>query len=179
MQIGVVSAAQLELHDHYNVNSGGSILTRTRVDSANVRISNGADRFTPNGVGVWALLKQIVVLDDTPGAMTINYDLTRGGGAGTIHGQARIYRAGALLWSGVDNAEMNGPTTYTDAAIAQDLLALDTIEVWGYVSAGAATNCHISNMTCSWDMQLTSIARWPITIPLAMTGAGILYVVNF
>ena len=173
MQVGIVSSAQLEIHDHYDYNQGGPILTLSRVDSANVRVTAAAQVFSAAGVGTWALMKRIVILQDTPGVMTLNYTMTRAGGAGTIHGQARIYHGGTLLWSGTDNSTGAGPTIYTDAAIAQDLQALDTVDVWGYVSAGATTRCVLETFELCWDCVLSSISRVPVTIPLAITGAGV------
>ena len=123
-------------------------------------------------------MKQVYIGSDTLGVMAINYTVTRAGGAGTVHAQARMYRGATLLWSGVDNAEIAGPTVFTDAAAAQDLLVGDTVELWGYVSAGAATICVVEQLELLWDISITSIARWPVTVALAITGAGIEYVVN-
>jgi hypothetical protein len=176
-QVGILSLAQLQIHDHYNDNVGGPILTVTRADSANVRILSGPQRFSPAGVGAWAMMKRIQVLQDSPGACTINYTLTRAGGAGTIHAQARLCRGATLLLAGADNSTAAGPTVFTDAALAQDLLAGDLIEVWGYVSAGAATICVIEALEVCYDATITSIARWPVTVALALTGAGLGYTV--
>ena len=95
-QVGVLSLAMLQVHDHYDYETGGPINTVVRADSATARISNGAARVTPAGVGTWALMKRLPDREAAAGAMTVNYTLTRAGGAGTIHGQARIYRAGAF-----------------------------------------------------------------------------------
>jgi hypothetical protein len=123
-------------------------------------------------------MKQVYIGSDTLGTMDINYTLTRAGGAGTVHAQARIYRNGTLLLAGADNSTAAGPTVYTDAGMAQDMLVGDTVELWGYVSAGAATICSVTDFELLWDMSITSIARWPVTVALAITGAGIDYVVN-
>lgn len=168
----------LQIHDHYDLNAGGPILEVTRAPSANIRINNAAQVMTPAGVGVWALLKQVYIGTDSPGSMDVKYTLTRAGGAGTVHARIRIYRGTTLLVSGVDNLTAAGPTTYTDAGLAQDLLVGDTVELWGYVSAGAAAICTVEDMQCLWDASITSLARWPITVAVALTGAGILYTVN-
>lgn len=173
MQIGIYSSAQLELHDHYDYNSGGPILTLSRIDSANIRVNAAAMVIGAAGVGTWSLFKRIVFLQDTPGVMTLTYTLTRAGGAGTVHAQARMYHGGTLLWSGTDNSTAAGPTDYTDATIAQDLQALDTVDVWGYVSAGATTRVALEALVLSWDCVCSSISRVPVTIPLAITGGGI------
>lgn len=177
-QVGILSMAQLQLHDHYNYDSGGPILETTRAPSANVRVASPLIRSTPAGVGVWARLKQIYIGSDTLGSMDATYTLTRTGGAGTAHAQLRIYRNATLLFSGVDNSTAAGPTDFTDAAIAIDLQVGDTVELWGYVSAGAAAVCTVDGLDLFWDMSITSIARWPVTVALAVTGAGIDYVVN-
>ena len=177
-QVGILSMAQLQLHDHYNYDSGGPILEMTRTPSANVRILSAAQRFSAAGVGDWARLKQIYIGSDTLGSMDIKYTLTRAGGAGTVHAQARLYRGATLLVAGDDNSTAGGPTEYTDAAVAQDLLAGDTVELWGYVSAGGGTICTVEALELLWDCSITSISRWPVTVALAVTGAGINYTVN-
>lgn len=177
-QVGVLSLSQLELHDHYDLNTGGPILEVTRAASANVRIASPIQRVTPAGVGVWARLKQVLIRQDTVGVMDINYTLTRAGGAGTVHAQARIYRAGAAIWTGADSATAGGPTVYTDAGVAQDLIYGDTLELWGYVSAGATTICVVETLQYLWDCSITAITRIPVTVALAITGAGVLYTVN-
>jgi len=178
-QVGILSMAQLQLHDHYNYDSGGPILEMTRTPSANVRILSAAQRFSDAGVGDWARLKQIYIGSDTLGSMDINYTLTRAGGAGTVHAQARLYRGATLLVAGDDNPEAAGPTIFTDAAVAQDLLAGDTVELWGRVSAGGATTrCVVETLELLWDCSITSISRWPVTVALAVTGAAIDYTVN-
>ena len=148
-------------------------MTLTRNDSANVRITAAAQVFSAAGVGTWAMMKRIVFLQDSPGTLTLNYTLTRAGGAGTVHAQARMYHGGTLLWSGTDNSTAAGPTIYTDATVAQDLQALDTVDVWGYVSAGATTRVTLETFELCWDCVLSSISRVPVTIPLAITGAGV------
>ena len=177
-QVGILSMAQLQLHDHYNYDSGGPILEMTRTPSANVRILSAAQRFSDPGVGVWARMKQVYIGSDTLGSMDIKYTLTRAGGAGTVHAQARLYRGATLLVAGDDNSTAGGPTEYTDAAVAQDLLAGDTVELWGYVSAGGTTRCVVETLELLWDCSITSISRWPVTVALAVTGAGIDYTVN-
>ena len=174
MQVGILSLAQLQIHDHYNDNSGGPINLISRANSANVRIASGGS-MSAAGVGTWGLLARALIQENTPGVMTINYTLTRAGGAGTVHAQARIYRAGALIWSGIDNATAAGPTVYTDAAIALDLLSQDVIDIWGYVSAGATTICDVDTVEVCYDATLVQLSRRVLTVPLALTGAGILY----
>jgi hypothetical protein len=170
--------AQLQLHDHYNYDSGGPVLETTRAPSANVRVASPAIRSTPAGVGVWARLKQIYIGSDTLGSMDVTYMLERTGGAGTVHARLRIYRGTTLLFSGTNNSTAAGPTNYIDAAIAIDLQVGDTVELWGYVLVGAAAVCTVFDLDLFWDMSITSIARWPVTVALAITGAGIDYVVN-
>lgn len=177
-QVGVLSLSQLELHDHYDLNTGGPILEVTRAPSANIRILSAVQRVTVAGVGVWGRLKQVLIRQDTVGSMDLNYTLTRGGGAGTVHAQARIYRNGAAIWTGVDNATAAGPTIFTDAAIAQDLIYGDTLELWGYVSAGATTICVVEQLEYLWDSSITAVSRIDLTVALGITGAGILYTVN-
>jgi hypothetical protein len=178
MQVGILSLSQLQLHDHYNLNSGGPINLISRTDSANARLNSGGS-MTVAGVGVWGLMARILIQEDSPGAggggMNINYTLTRAGGAGTVHAQARIYRAGALIWNGVDNSTAAGPTVYNDPTIVLNLLAQDVIDVWGYVSAGATTICDVSAVEVCYDATLVQLSRRVLTVPLALTGTGLLY----
>jgi hypothetical protein len=177
MQVGVLSLSQLQLHDHYNFDSGGPILTVTRANSANVRLISAAIVMSAAGVGAATMMKRIVLDQDSPGAMTILHTATRAGGAGTIHTQARVMRAGVSIWDGVDNPTVAGPTIFTDAAIALDLLQNDCIEIWGHVAAGAATICAVEALEVCFDATITSIARWPVTVALAITGPGLDYTV--
>lgn len=177
-QVGVLSLSQLQLHDHYDWNTGGPIVELTRTASANVRITSAAQRFSAAGVGTWARMKQVLIRQDTVGAMDINYTLTRAGGAGTVHARARIYRGATLLWSGVDNSTAAGPTIFTDAGVAQDLIYGDTLELWGYVSAGATTICVVETLEYLWDSTITEISRIALAGAIAVTGAGVLYTVN-
>lgn len=173
-QIGILSMGMLQTHDHYNYDTGGPILEKTRVASANIRILSAANRST--AAGAWVRVKQIYIGSDTLGAMDINYTLERTGGAGTAHAQARMYRGATLLWAGVDNSTAAGPTVYNDNAV-QGLLIGDTIEMWSYkTGAGALSN--VSQMECLWDNSITAISRVPVTVAIAITGAGIDYVVN-
>lgn len=167
----------LQAHDHYDWESGGPMATVERTDSANVRIIAAAARVTPAGVGVWSLMKMILIQEKSAGVMTLNYTLARAGGAGTVHGQARIYRAGVAIWIGADNAELNGPTVYTDAAIAQDLDIDDRIEVWGYVAAGATTVCHVEGLEICYDAEIVELARRELSAPIGLADAGILHTV--
>jgi hypothetical protein len=144
------------------------------VSSATLKISNNAV-VNHGNVAPFALFKRIVVLEDSLGTMRVDYDLecTVPAGGVSVHGQSRIYRGATLLWSGVDNPEAAGPTTFSDAAIAQDLLAGDTIEVWGYRIG--ATSVEISNMRIYYTGSITSLSRRLLTTALPITGADMLY----
>lgn len=172
-QVGILSLSQLQAHDHYGANAGGPILVVTRTASATLKMQSATQRSTPAGVGTWAMLKRILVLEDTPGTADILFTLTRAGGAGTIHGQIRMYRGSTILFTGVDNSTAAGPTTYTDAAVAVDLLAQDTIEVWGYVSAGGTTICVVEALQVRYDGIITQISRRVVS--LAVIGSDVLY----
>ena len=171
-QVGVLSMSQLQLHDHYDDNSGGPINVHSRIASATIKIANPALRDTVAGVGVFAVMKRVLISENSLGTMDINYSLARVGGAGTVHGEARIYRGVTLLWSGVDNNTIAGPTVYTDAAVAIDLLVGDTIEVWGYVSAGAAAICRIFDMEVCYTGYITSLSRRVLNAALQLTVAA-------
>lgn len=171
-QIGVLSLSQLQIHDHYNWNTGGPINTITRVDSATVKISHAAAANTSQTA--FTLMKRILILEDSPGVMNINLTLLNVAGAGTVHGQARIYRAGALVWSGVDNAEAGGPTICNDPAIAFDLLAGDLIDVWGYRTG--ATQCRVTAMEICYSGYLTALSRRVLNAAILLSAASdILY----
>lgn len=172
-QVGVLSLSQLQAHDHYGANNGGPILVVSRTASATLKMQSGPQRFTPAGVGTWAMLKRIQVLEDSPGTADILFTMTRAGGAGTIHGQVRIYRGATNLFTGVDNSTAAGPTIYTDAAVAVDFLAGDLIEVWGYVSAGATTICVVEALQVCYTGVITQISRRVVSV--AVTGADVLY----
>ena len=177
-QVGVLSLSQLQLHDHYDYNSGGPINVVARTISANIRIV-GPGAVTPAGVGVWACLNRILFLEASPGGMTVNFTLTRAGGAGTIHGQWRIYSAiGALLHSGTDRSTAGGPTIYSEN-IAHDMLENERLEFWGYVSIGATTVCDISVEELCYDATVTYLSRRLLTTALPITGVGVLYEVVF
>jgi hypothetical protein len=120
-------------------------------------------------------MKRILVLEDTTGTADLVFTLTRAGGAGTVHGQIRIQRGATNRFTGVDNSTAAGPTIYTDAAVAVDLLAGDTIEVWGYVSAGAATICTVETLQVCYTGLITGISRRAVS--LAVTGTDVLYTV--
>jgi len=177
-QVGVLSMSQLQLHDHYDDSSGGIINVHSRVASATIKIQAPAIRDTAAGVGVFAMMKRILIRENSLGTMDINYTLARVGGAGTVHGQVQIWRAGAAIWTGVDNNTAAGPTVFTDAAIPQDLLAGDCIEIWGYVSAGAAAICRIFDMDVCYTGFITSLSRRVLNAALQLTAAAdILYTV--
>jgi hypothetical protein len=111
--------------------------------------------------------------------MTVNFTLTRAGGAGTIHGQWRIYSAiGALLHSGTDQSTAGGPTIYSEN-IAHDMLENERLEFWGYVSIGATTVCDISVEELCYDATVTYLSRRLLTTALPITGVGVLYEVVF
>lgn len=178
-QVGVLSLSQLQLHDHYNENSGGVINRIGRVASATVKMTGGGQRTTT--AGAWVLLKRFIVLEDTPGTMDINVELTRAGAAGTVHCEARLYRGttGALLWTGVDNSEVAGPTVFTDAAVAIDLLAGDRIEIWGY-KIGAGTICSVDDLECCYTGYITHFSRRAVNAAILLTAASdILYTVVY
>jgi hypothetical protein len=85
-----------------------------------------------------------------------------------------------LLWSGVDNSTVAGPTVYTDAAVAIDLLAGDVIEVWGYVSVGAAAICRLFDMEICYTGYITALSRRILNTALQTTAASdILYTVLY
>lgn len=173
-QVGVLSMSQLQLHDHYDINTGGIINATARVASATAKMVSPNVVTTGAGIGAWAVMKRIVLREDSTGTMNIVYTLTRTGGAGTVHAQARIYRGttGALLWSGVDNSTAAGPTVYTDAAVAIDLLYGDRVEVWGYVSAGALTTCTLEQQECQYDGYITLLSRRALNAALLLTAAS-------
>lgn len=177
-QVGVLSLSQLALHDHYDWNSGGPIDVYGRVSSATVKITNAAV-IANNNAAPFECYKRILVLQDSPGTMRIDYDLecTVVLAGNVAHGQSRIYRGAALLWSGVDNPEVAGPVAYQDAAIAIDLQAGDTIEVWGYVidAGGGGPNCSISQMLVRYTGSVNCMSRRVLTTALPVTGGDMLY----
>jgi hypothetical protein len=176
-QVGVLSLSQLQLHDHYNLNSGGPILTIARANSANIRITNAA-LVADTGVGADTMLKRTVILQDTTGAMTIVYDgeLTPGAGGNSCHIQAHIFRAGVAIWNGTNNVvAAAGLVAYTDANIVLNLLAGDCIEVWGHIVVGIAESVEVSNLTIRYDATITEISRYGLTVALAVSDEGILY----
>jgi hypothetical protein len=174
MQVGVLSLSQLQFHDHYDYNSGGPINVVSRAISANVRIS-GSGAMTAAGVGVYACLNRILFLEASPGGMTINFTLTRAGGAGDVNGQWRIYSAtGVLLHSGIDRTTNAGPTIYSEN-IAHDFLENERLEFWGYVRVGATTVCDLSAEELCYDATITYLSRRLLTTALPITGVGLLY----
>jgi hypothetical protein len=171
-QVGVLSLSQLQLHDHYNLNSGGPVNTLSRVASATVKINHAAAVNT--SYAAWVMMKRVLILEDSPGTMDINYTLLNTLGAGSVNAQARIYRAGVLIWSGVDNAEVAGPTIFTDPAIAVDLLSGDCIEIWGYKTG--ATACRVTAMEICYSGYITALCRRTLNAALLLTVASdILY----
>ena len=169
-QVGVLSLAQLQIHDHGDLNSGGLIATLARTDSATVKISNATARAMI--VAAFVRMKQTVILAPSPGSMRVLFTLTRTGAAGTAHGQVRIYRGSTAIFMGADFSEVAGPTIETETAITQDLQALDTIEIWGYTTGG---NCNIDTMQICYTGTITLLSRITLTAPLAVTGGDMPY----
>ena len=174
-QVGVQSGARIGIHNHSNISQGGLINTIGRVSSATLKINNPTLRST--GLPAFTRLKQVRINEDSPGTMRIDYDLecTVVAGGNSVHGQSRIYRGATLLWSGVDNTELAGPTTYSDVGIAIDLLAGDMVEVWGYRVAG--TVCEISNMVVRYTGSFLSLLQRVLTTALPITGADVDYTI--
>ena len=166
-QVGIYSASQLQLHDHYDWSSGGPILSITRADAATVQRTLNNTQQTNNLA--WTLMKRILVLENSAGLMRIIYTLRITGTAGTAHAQARILRAGSPIWNGNDNTEVAGPTTFTDSAIAIDLQAQDVIDIYGYNSVGGTSYCDIRTMQLGYTMNITNIARHVITTGVVCT----------
>jgi hypothetical protein len=173
-QVGVVSAAQLALHDHGDLSSGGADNLFSRTDSATVKITNATLRTTANTI--FTRMKQIVVLGYSAGSMRVLFTLERTGAAGTVDGQVRIYRAGTAIFTGADFSEIAGPTVESELGIAQDLQPMDSIEVWGS-RTGAGTICSISDMSVRYTTTITTLSRVVLTTPLAVTGMDIPYTI--
>lgn len=175
VQVGVQSGARVAVHNHSNISQGGLVDTIGRVSSATLKINNGAVRGT--GLPFFTRLKQVRINEDSPGTMRIDYDLecTTVAGGNSVNGQARIYRGATLLWSGVDNPELAGPITYSDAGIAIDLLAGDMVEVWGYRTGG--TTCEISNMMVRYTGSFISLLQRVLTTALPITGGDVGYTI--
>lgn len=174
-QVGILSLSQLQLHDHSNANTGGAINTVARATGGPVKITSGAMRSTLNAA--MTLLKRVIIRENSPGSMDLNYDVTRTGSAGNVNAQARIYRAGAAIWNGVLNNEVAGPTTFSDPNIVLDLLAGDTIEIWGQrVTAGAV--CEVTDLEIAYTGTITRLSDKALFTPLVLTAAAdILYTV--
>ena len=175
-QVGILSMAQLQLHDHYDWNSGGPILTVERTNSANVRITNAAIVNGTPGDLVDRMFKRTIVWQDTAGAMTLNYtaELDPAAGGDSCHVQAHIYRAGVAIWDGANNViAAAGANVYTDANIVLDLLEGDAIEVWGHVVVGGAETVIISQLEICYDATIHMISRRHLSVPLALSVAGL------
>ena len=178
MQVGVLSLSQLQIHDHYNLNSGGPIITVARGNSANVRITNAPAVATPAGSTLNRMLKRTIILQDTAGAMTLSYDaeMIPGAGGNSCHARAHIYRAGAIIWTGTNNVlAAAGVTACTDANIVLNLLAGDCIEVWGHIVVGAGEVLEVSALTLRYDATITEISRFDLTVALAINDIGLIY----
>jgi len=169
LQVGVVSSAQLSIHDHGDMSSGGFDNTLVRVASANLKINNAtlrtslADAFT--------LIKRVIFLGASTGSLRCSFRMQSTGGAGTVHGQVRMYRGATNLFTGVDNSTAAGPTIYTETPVAVDIQALDVIDIWGYSVAGVAT-LNIDNMQVLYDTTLTALSRMTLAAPLALSAAS-------
>ena len=171
-QVGVLSLSQLQIHDHYDYNSGGPINLLTRTASATVKMLSAPAVMSAAGVGTWSMMKRILVGEDSPGTSDLLFTMTRAGGAGTVHGQIRIQRGATNLFTGVDNSTAAGPTIYTDAAAAVDLKAQDTIEVWGYVSVGATTICTVETLQVCYTGTFTKLTRRILNTALQTSAAS-------
>lgn len=171
-QVGILSLSQLQLHDHYNYNSGGPILSVARVAAATVKINHAAA--VVEGGTTQVAVKRIMILEDSPGTCDINFTITNTLGAGTANGRVHIVRAGAVIWSGILRNEIAGPNTYTDAGVAVDLLAGDIIEL--RASRTGATTCLVEDFQVCYDGYVSTITRRALNAALLLTAASdILY----
>jgi hypothetical protein len=177
-QVGILSSAQLQTHDHYDYTSGGPILTITRANSANVKITNAAVRTSTAGDLVDRMWKRTLIKQATAGAMRINYtaELDPAAGGDSCHVQAHIYRAGAAIWNGTNNVVAGGGAViYTDNNIVLDLLAGDAVEIWGHIVVGGGEQILFSQLELCFDAGITLLSRHALTVPLALSVAGIQY----
>ncbi len=171
-QVGILSLSQLQLHDHYNFNSGGPILSIARLASASIKINHAAAVVEAGTTQV--AVKRILILEDSPGTCDINVTIFNTLGAGTANARVHILRAGAVIWSGLLRNEVAGPNDYTDAGVAVDLLAGDIIEL--RASRTGATTCEVSNFQICYDGYVSTITRRALNAALLLTAASdILY----
>ena len=171
-QVGVLSLSQLALHDHWDPNSGGPIVLVARLDSATVKINHAAVVVEAGTVQV--AVKRILILENSPGVCSINFTIFNTLGAGMAHGRVHIIRAGAVIWSGTQRNEAAGPNSFTDAAIALDLLAGDIIELRAWRTG--ATTCEVSDLLVCYDGYISTITRRALNTALLLTAASdILY----
>lgn len=176
-QVGCQSGSRPTIHNHSSISQGGLINTMGRLSSATLKINNGA-MVEGNNNAPFQRYKQIRINEDSPGTMRIDYDLecsvVLGGNA--VHAQSRIYRGTTLLWSGIDNTEVAGPTTFSDVGIAVDLQAGDMIEVWGYKIGGGNT-CQISVHQVRYTGTFISLLQRVLATPLTIVGADVDYTI--
>jgi hypothetical protein len=173
-QIGVVSMAQLQLHDHYNLNTGGLINTVVRVADWLTKIDHPANSQT--GSLTYVKLKSVLILEASPGTMNSTFELTRTGAAGNARALVRVYRLGALIWSGDEGITAAGPLTCPDLAIPVDLLYGDLVEIWGRVTAAGAL-CNVFAWEMGWTGYISHLSRRHLLTSLTLADdADFLYV---
>jgi hypothetical protein len=177
-QVGILSLAQLQLHDHYNDNSGGIINVLARTASATQKINNLAARQTTSPA--WVMVKSILILENSPGApaggMDIDWLLSCAGG-GVAHSQVRVYRAGIAVFTGADLSTAGVATPETEANIILDLEVNDLVEIWGYHSVGGAGKvCQVDTEHVCYTGTIISLSRRALQTALQTTpAADILY----
>ena len=132
VQMGIYSAYQLGIHDHSTDALGGRIFWEERIIGANITTPATLNAATQSDtVIVLTLMKQITILEDSPGTMTVYFNVWRGVNVGNV--ESAVYLNDVIVGGSWTENPGLSPGVQHSRVVGADLVAGDRIQIYGRI----------------------------------------------